>query len=156
MITLQEVPVTSIAALAMYPPADLQRLKQQASENLTNAKNIAEWIDAAIQEKYSLRLQSSRQSLGKTNGVINLEDDGYIISEDLPKKIDWDQHKLSVIYQNLQSAGDKPEQYIDISYNISEKKYSSWPEIIRERFTEARELKSGRAKIFIKAGGSHE
>ncbi|MDX1950292.1 MAG: hypothetical protein SFT90_07345 [Rickettsiales bacterium] len=156
MITLQEVPVTSIAALAMYPPADLQRLKQQASENLTNAKNIAEWIDAAILEKYSKRLESSRQSLGKTHGVINLEDDGYIIIEDLPKKIDWDQNKLSVIYQNLESAGDKPEQYIDISYNISEKKYSSWPEIIRERFSEARELKNGKAKIFIKAGGSHE
>ncbi len=156
MLTINEVSITPIAEMSLYPAADLMRLKKEAQENLEEAKKIAEWVDSAILGKYSARLESSRHNLGKTHGVINLEDDGCIITEDLPKKIYWNQGKLSVIYENLRSARDKPEEYIDITYNIPEKKYSNWPETIKEKFSSARELKNGRPRITIKHGGSHE
>ncbi len=156
MIKIEEVTNIDIGQLALLSAADLYDLKEKASEAFESIKRAKEWIDTAIIQKYQDRLDYSRASLGKENGIINIADGNCVISQDIPKRIDWDQNKLAVIYENIRAAGSNPAEYIDVSYKVPERKYSGWPEHLKSSFETARILANGKPRIDIKIGGANE
>ncbi|GAB3542084.1 hypothetical protein GCM10027343_13510 [Noviherbaspirillum agri] len=77
-------------------------------------------------------------------GVVHFDDGHVRITADLPKKVDWDQKRLSEITQRIAANGDDPSEYVEISYRISETKFNAWPESIKSAFAPARTLKTGK------------
>ena len=68
---------------------------------------------------------------------------------DLPKRVDWDQEKLAAMVARIRAAGDNPAQYVDITIKVPERKYTAWPDAIREGFEPARTVKTGTLKITL-------
>lgn len=135
------MPVSTLAAL---PSEALFHLKNDATDLLSIAKATAEHIDRAIELKFAERAQAQRFAAGKDTGIVHFDDGQVRITADLPKKIDWDQQKLTDLVKRIADAGDDPREYVEISYRVSETKYNAWPEALRSQFTAARTLKTGR------------
>lgn len=139
-----QILVAPIGELAALPSQSLFQLKNDAADFLATAKAMAEQIDRALDLKYSERAQSLRLAAGKDTGVAHFDDEHVRITADLPKKIEWDQAKLAAVVARIAAAGDNPAQYVEISYRVSETKYCAWPEVLREQFSAARTLKTGK------------
>ena len=73
--------------------------------------------------------------------------EGVRVTADLPKKPVWDQKKLSEIAERITANGDDPTEYLDITYKVAERKYTAWPENLREVFAPARTLKTGKPTL---------
>lgn len=72
----------------------------------------------------------------------------YAITADLPKKVVWDQNKLSELIHKIPE--EDRQQYIKTSYGIDERKYVAWPETLKQFFIDARTMQLGKAKFSIK------
>jgi hypothetical protein len=135
------MPIGKLAALASEP---LFQLKNDAVDLLAAAKAIVEHIDRALDLKYTERAHQLRLVAGKDTGIVHFDDGLVHISADLPKKIDWDQSRLADIVRRIAANGDDPAEYVDISYRVSETKFSAWPESLKQAFIPARTLKTGK------------
>ena len=67
------------------------------------------------------------------------------IAVDLPKRVDWDQTRLAALSEQIRAGGEDPSQYVEISFKVSERAYTAWPERIRAAFEPARTVRTGRA-----------
>ena len=139
-------PVLAIPAseLAQHSGASLFQLKNNAADLLAAAKAISEHIDRALTLKYADRAQALRLSTNKDAGVVHFDDGQVRITAELPKKVEWDQQQLAGIVQRMTASGDKPSDYIELSYRVLESKFNAWPESIRAVFVPARTLKTGK------------
>ena len=63
---------------------------------------------------------------------------------DLPKRPEYDQHKLKEAVEALRKWGEDPDNYVGIEIKVSEAKYTAWPPGIRQLFEPARTLKTGK------------
>lgn len=146
MIKLTSVEALAIPVgdLASHPSESLFQLKNDTSELLSVAKAIVEHIDRALDLKYSKRAHELRLAAGKDTGVVHFDDGHVRIAADLPKKIEWDQAQLAEITRRIAANGDDPGQYVDISYRVSETKFTAWPETLKSAFASARTLKTGK------------
>jgi hypothetical protein len=142
-ITLEQMMRMPIGDIAKLNPAQLYRLLDESTHMLTNAKKIRQWVEAAIAMKYAEQIRAKRQRMEKDTGVIHIEDNGYRITTDIPKKTEWDQDRLEKIVASIHNQGDNPLEYVDVTYKVPERKYTSWPESIRQVFEPARTVKTG-------------
>jgi hypothetical protein len=139
--------VLAIAAseLAMQSGESLFQLKNDAADLLAVAKAIVDHVERALDFKYANQAHQLRLAAGKDTGVVHFDDGRVRITADLPKKIDWDQSCLAEITQRIAANGDDPAEYVEISYRVSEAKFSAWPESLKSAFAPARTLKTGKA-----------
>lgn len=133
-----------VGDLAAYSSEVLFQLKNDAADQLAAAKASTEHIDLALGLKYADRAHGLRMEVGKDTGVVHFDDGHVRITADLPKKVDWDQTKLAEISRRIAANGDDPAQYVEISYRVSESKFSAWPESLKSAFVQARTLKTGK------------
>lgn len=143
-LTLDHLLTIPLVDLCAYSSCALFELKNEAADQLTRAKAIAEHIDSALDMKYAQRAQILRLAAGKDTGVVHFDDGRVRITADLPKKIEWDQKKLTDIVRRITASGEDPKQYVEIKYRVSETKFNAWPEVFRSTFTPARTLKTGK------------
>lgn len=143
-ITLDDARLLSVAEMTGLCAQDLMQLHSAAADSLRQAKDLKDWIDGAIALKYDAQSKALRAQLGKDTGTVHFEDGGIRITSDLPKKLVWDQSKLSEIAERIAAGGDDPTEYLDITYKVAERKYSAWPQSMREVFAPARTLKTGK------------
>jgi len=143
-ITLEEARLLSVAEMTGLSAQDLMQLQSAAVDLFRQAKDLKEWIDGAIALKYDAHAKALRSQLGKDTGTVHFDDDGVRVTADLPKKPVWDQKKLSEIAERITASGDDPTEYLDITYKVAERKYTAWPENLREVFAPARTLKTGK------------
>ncbi len=99
----------------------------------------------------TIRFQALRQQQDKPFGTVHLDNDGCTVTCDVPKKPEWDQQKLAAVVHQISAAGDNPSEYVDVTYKVAERKFTAWPEHIRQTFAPARVLKAGKATVSIKA-----
>lgn len=130
--------------LAKYSSDLLFQAKNDAADQLAATKSLLEHIDHALDLKYSKRAQELRQAAGKDIGIVHFDDGQVRVSADLPKKIEWDQAKLADITRRIAANGENPEQYVDITYRVSETKFNAWPDTLKGAFVPARTLKTGK------------
>ena len=130
--------------LARQSSDSLFELKNSTAQMLTTFKAIAEHVDRALNLKYAERAQQMRLAAGKDTGVVHFDDGLVRITADLPKKVDWDQAQLAEITKRIAANGDDPAEYVDISYRVSEIKFTAWPDSLKNVFAPARTLKSGK------------
>ncbi|MBF0182381.1 MAG: hypothetical protein HQM03_20385 [Magnetococcales bacterium] len=138
---LRQMPIGEITAL---PVRELARLQQEAAEAMGRVKLLNDLLDGVFARRFGEQAAAIRQESGKSFGIIRFQDGDVEIAMDLPKRPSWDQAKLAGIVQTIRDAGDDPAQYVDTSFDVSERKYTAWPENIRRVFEPARVVKSGK------------
>ena len=143
-LTLDHLLTIPLVDLCAYSSCALFELKNEAADQLTRAKAIAEHIDSALDMKYAQRAQILRLAAGKDTGVVHFDDGRVRITADLPKKIEWDQKTLTDIVRRITASGEDPKQYVEIKYRVSETKFNAWPEVFRSAVAQARTLKTGK------------
>lgn len=143
-ITLEEARLFSVSEMTGLSAKDLMQLQKEAAESFRQAKALKDWVDGAIALKYEAQAKALRTQLGKDTGTVHFEDDGVRVTADLPKKPIWDQKELAEIAGRIAANGDDPAEFLDITYKVAERKYTAWPESLREVFAAARTLKTGK------------
>lgn len=144
MTPLEQFVGRPASELAECAPELLLDLKQQAVDALATAKANADWIDRALDLRYSRTAAQARLAAGKDAGTVSFADGDIRVSVELPKKIEWDQARLAQIVQRIRAAGEDPAEFVEVSYRISESKYNAWPASMRANFDAARTLKIGK------------
>ena len=139
--SLVHMPVGDMADLSAETVALLQ---DEAEEALRHAKMMKDWLEGVIGLRYADRAQNHRQSVGKDTGTIRFDDDTVTVVADLPKKVVWDQTSLAGLVEQIKGDGDDPTEYVDITFKVSERKYSAWPSHIKAAFQEARTVRTGK------------
>ncbi len=142
--TPDQVLATPADLLANLSPASLMQLRSNASELLSLASAVTDRIDSALEIKYAKRAQVLRLAAGKDTGVVHFDDGRVRITAELPKRIEWDQKKLTDIVRRITASGEDPKQYVEIKYRVSETKFNAWPESFKSAFAQARTLKPGK------------
>ena len=150
--TVRLMPVGDVIAL---PPAHLALLQAEARDALEAAKRLQDWIEAAIRLRYEQRAIAARGTAGKDTGTVRFDDGDVTVIADLPKRVDWDQRRLSALVEQIRASGEEPGEYIEVSFNVSERAYAAWPERIRTVFEPARTVRTGRQtfKLTLNAEG---
>jgi hypothetical protein len=141
---LMSMPPQEIAALPVELLATLQR---EIDEALKHHKAVKVRLDGALIHRYADRAAEERQIASKDTGTVRFDDGDFTIVADLPKRIAWDQKQLSALAKQIRDSGEDPTEYIDTSFKVSERKYTAWPEYLRQDFEPARTVKPGTLKI---------
>ncbi|MBF0177961.1 MAG: hypothetical protein HQL63_14105, partial [Magnetococcales bacterium] len=137
---LRQMPLGDIAAL---PASELARLQKGVAEVMNQTKLVSDLLDGVLVRRFGDRAASIRQESGKEFGLIRFQDGEVEVAMDLPKRPSWDQGKLAGIVQTIREAGDDPGQYVETSFDVSERKYTAWPDSIRRVFEPARTVTEG-------------
>ena len=98
---------------------------------------------SAAENKTSLAIFGP-PGVGKTSGTVRIEDAGVVVIADLPKKVTWDQDRLAAMAARIADSGDDPTEYLEIAYRVPERRFSAWPEAMREGFASARSESTGK------------
>ena len=142
-------PVGDIADL----PADaLAALQKEADEALANSKANKGRIDDALISKYADASSASRRAVGKDTGTVRIQDGDITVVADLSKRVDWDQPTLAGLVEKIKGDGDDPTESVDITFKVSERKYSAWPSHIKAAFQEARTVRTGKESFKLISG----
>lgn len=145
---LVHLPAGEIAELPVDLLAALQREIDTATKRL---KAATARINSALEVRYATRAAEARRLQMKDTGTVRFNDGEFTVVADLPKRVDWDQHKLAAIIERIRATGDDPAQYVDLAVKVPERKYTAWPESIRAVFEPARTVETGNLKIQIEA-----
>jgi hypothetical protein len=138
---LSNMPISDVVAL----PADvLALLHEDAEAALRSAKASKDWIDGAIARRFSEQSAAQRRAEGKDTGTARFQDGPVIVVADLPKRVEWDQASLADLVERIKADGEDPREYVDISFKVSERKYTAWPSHIQSAFAEARTVRTGK------------
>lgn len=149
MITVKNVCEFPVRQLSELSAQELRQMIHDASAEFKKAKRCKEHIEDAVAYKYRTLAMTMRQQQKKETGVIHFQDGEIPITSDLPKKPTWDQEKLADIAKKISANGEDPTEYMEITYKIAERKYSAWPESLRESFAPARVMNTGKAAYTI-------
>jgi hypothetical protein len=145
--TPDDLPGLSPQEIAGLPVELLATLQRETEEALKRAKAAKARLDAALTVRYATRAAEERQAHAKDTGTVRFDDGDFTVVADLPKRVDWDQDRLSEIVERIRGSGDDPAQYVDIAIKVPERKYAAWPDNIRAVFEPARTVRTGALKV---------
>ena len=138
----RQLPVNELVTL----PADhLALLQEEAREAVDAAKRQQDWIEGIIAVRYGQRSIALRAEQRKDTGTVRFADGDVTVVADLPKRVEWDQDKLAAVVERIRAAGNDPTEYVEITYKVPERAYAAWPTHIRDAFTAARTVRTGKA-----------
>ncbi len=143
-ITLSELRTMPVGEIATLDPVTLADLQDQANTSLEHAKSIKDLLDGVLIRRYADRADLLRKENGKDFGSVRFDDCNVQVVADLPKRPVWDQKRLSEIAERIRHAGEDPAEYVETTYKVAERKFTAWPQHIREAFDAARTLKAGK------------
>lgn len=139
--------------VAKLPVELLAHLQREVDGSLERAKAMKTRIDGALVLRYADRAAAARAAEGKDTGTVRLDDGGFTVVAELPKRVEWDQAKLALMVERIRDAKEDPAEYLEISYRVPERKYTAWPEALRQGFAPARTVRTGTLKVEILAEG---
>jgi hypothetical protein len=144
-VVLEELRNLTVQEIADLPVFTLFRLQGTAEANLRHAKALADWLDGALAIRYGDRARRVRASHDKDTGTVRFEDNGFTVVADLPKRVKWDQRRLAELVELIRSTwGEDPANYVKTKFEVSERAYEAWPPMLREMFTPARSVETGK------------
>jgi hypothetical protein len=135
--------------ISLLPLKDLDMLKSEIDMIFNDAKEQKEILEEALALRFLKKTNETLMAEGKDSGTIHFEEDSYIITANLPKKVTWNQDKLAAIIPTI--SPDDRNKYIETTYKIHEQKYLAYgPLSLRMVLDEARELSTGKPKFTLK------
>ncbi len=142
--TLDAVRALPVAEILILPAEHLALLQTDAREALDAAKRTLDWIEGAIALRYEQRAIAARAAAGKDTGTVRFLDGAVEITAELAKRVEWDQVRLAALAEQIRAGGEDPADYVEVSFRVSERAYTAWPERIRGAFEPARTVRTGR------------
>lgn len=121
----------------------LANLKEQADAHLADASKMVAVLHGVFERRYAAGLNST--------GTHHRQDGEYDIKVTVPKRVDWDQAKLTGAVDTIKSWGEDPAEYVDAKISVQERKFDAWPSAIRDLFTPARTVKAGKPQFAVSA-----
>ena len=149
MNSLSELGQLSVAEVALLDAQKLMQLVNASKQALEKAKEDKAKVDAALDYKFQDEVSEMLQSLQQDTGTVNFGRSGIRIKATVPKKVSWDQEQLKTLAKRFADSGADPTEYLDISYKVPEKKYTEWPETIKQSFRPARTLTPGKVSYTL-------
>jgi len=143
-LTLDQMRQMPLGEVANLNAVLLARLQEQAISAVEQAKLTKDFLDGVLTRRYADRADQIRKEAGKDSGSVRFVDDGVHVMADLPKKVDWNQQSLKEIVDRIRCAGEDPDEYVEITYKVAERKFTAWPQHTRRSFEAARTLKTGK------------
>lgn len=134
----------AIGDIAALPPELLLALQEAALAETARVKRLRDRFEAGLAQRYGAATEAERAAQGKTSGTVRIEDAGITVIADLPKKVTWDQDRLAVMAARITASGDDPTEYLEIAYRVPERRFTAWPEAMREGFASARSETTGK------------
>ena len=134
----------AIGDIAALPPEMLLALQEAALAETARVKRLRDRLEAGIGQRYGAATEAERAAQGKTSGTVRIEDAGVVVIADLPKKVTWDQDRLATMAARIAASGDDPTEYLEIAYRVPERRFTAWPEAMREGFASARSESTGK------------
>ena len=142
--TIDDMRLLPIGQVIDLPAEHLALLQEEARSRLDIAKRALDWIEGAIAMRYEQRAIGARAAAGKDTGTVRFQDGNVEITADLPKKVEWDQHRLTALAEQIRAGGEDPGEYVEVSFKVAERAYAAWPERIRSAFEPARTVRTGK------------
>ncbi|WP_019560805.1 hypothetical protein [Caldimonas manganoxidans] len=139
-----DIAAMSIGQLAALPPEQKAEISRHLDEALAWLKQARAKFDAALDAAYGEQARAERLAAGKDFGVVHLNDGPLRVTVDLPKRVAWDQARLSEMARRIAAAGERVEDYLDVEYSVSESRFNAWPAALRAQFEAARTVKPGK------------
>ena len=115
------------------------RLQEQADAHAKHAGKIVAALHGALAARYAGGIPGT--------GTHHLDDNGVAVTITLPKRVKWDQAKLAVTVNTIEGWGENPADYVERELKVAERKYEAWPPSIRDLFTPARTVETGKPVI---------
>jgi hypothetical protein len=132
--------------MANLPAAELARLQQEADAAMRHAKSTVALLEDALDHRYGDRARQVRASHDKDTGTVRFEDNGFTVVADLPKRVKWDQRRLEALVEVIRSDWrENPADYVKMKIEVSERAYDAWPPMLKDFFTPARTVETGKA-----------
>lgn len=121
----------------------LAHLQEQAEAHLADASQMVAVLHGVFTRRYAEGLNSL--------GTSHRTDGEYDIKVTVPKRVDWDQAKISTAVETIREWGEDPAEYVETKITVAERKFEAWPAAIRDLFEPARTVKPGKPKFEIAA-----
>lgn len=135
----------SVSELAVLPAATFVSLKAEVDRIAEEAYRLDAKLSAALDCRYGSRAHQARAAQHKDTGTVRFEDNGFTVVADLPKRVKWDQQRLGEIVELIRDGwGENPADYIRVKFEVSERAYEAWPPKLKELFTPARTVETGK------------
>lgn len=142
--TIDDMRRLPIGQVIDLPAEHLVLLQEEARSRLDIAKRALDWIEGAIAMRYEQRAIGARAAAGKDTGTVRFQDGNVEVTADLPKKVEWDQRRLTALAEQIRAGGEDPGEYVEVSFKVAERAYAAWPERIRSAFEPARTVRTGK------------
>lgn len=149
--TLAQLREMDTGRIAQLPTDHLALLAEDVSELKADARRVSDKLAAALDMRFGAAATAARRGEGKDTGRVRLCVEGIEITADLPKKVDWDQAKLSEAVSVLRSWGEDPADYVTTEMSVPESRYAAWPPRIHTLFEPARTVAAGRPTYTIRS-----
>lgn len=143
-ITLDNLNQQPIGAIIALPADDLAPLQVEVEEHFRKARQLRDWFNGALIQKYEHRAQTERLTANKDSGTVRFQDGKVTVIADAPKRVEWDQVALAAMAERIRASGDNPADYLEITFSVPERRFSAWPPAMRDGFAGARTLRIGR------------
>jgi len=128
--------------VATFPPSLLADLTDQLKAAQDNLKSIKTVLETGIDEKYSDSAATIRAAEDRDTGTARIEDDGYTITANLPKRVRWDQKQLIEIFNSM--SPENAAHYAKAEYKVDERKYTAAKPDDHAKLMEARTVETGK------------
>ena len=142
--TLDSIRRLPIGEITKLPADHLALLQEDARAAIEAVKRASDRIDGAIALRYEQRAIAARADQRKDTGTVRFADGDVTIVADLQKRVEWDQARLAAVVERIRTAGDDPTEYVEIIYKVAERAYTAWPGHIRDAFSAARTVRTGK------------
>lgn len=140
-LTLAQLLDVSVGEAANLPAEHLAMLLEESEALSDHAKKVEDRLHAIMTRRYAERAAALRDG---PHGRVRVEDDGYIVQCDAPKRVQWDDSLVRAAIAKVRDWGDDPEEYVQIKHTVPESRYNAWPSSIREVFEPARTVMVGK------------
>ncbi|MHA6911238.1 hypothetical protein ACQUJS_22970 [Ralstonia pseudosolanacearum] len=137
---------------AHYAEAPLDTYRQfiaQVEQLHAFTKEVRAFADQVNELRYADLARQAILATGRDHGTVRIDDHGQIVTCELKNNIVWDQAKMRQLARNIAASGDIPEQYMTITYKVSETKYKNWSDVMRKQFEAARTVRPGKSTFTL-------
>lgn len=140
------------AQLSVITPMTDELIAQDILDNEAAVARLTKKVKQAKEEllnRHRGDIESALKTKDEPFGSAPFTLDGYKVVTNTPKKVEWDQNKLSAIAEKIIEEGGKPEDYIERELSVSESKYKAWTKELQDHFRDARTVTPGNISVKI-------
>ncbi|MBI4968211.1 MAG: hypothetical protein HZC25_08855 [Rhodospirillales bacterium] len=151
-IRIFDLPHMDPGDVAGLPPGELSLLLEDLDSSAAELARAETVLRTGLDLRYGERATALRRAEGRNTGTVRIEDGGFVVIADLPKKVRWDQEKLAALVADIRASGENPAEYVATEFKVSERAYGAWPSSIRTAFEPARTVAVGKPAWRIELG----